>query len=72
MEVRYEWREITDDGLLKHPDIIGPYYDETELNYDGGYESEEYAIEDLKRYQKASGWTVELVLVKTYRVEREE
>jgi hypothetical protein len=72
MKVRYEWREITDDGLLKQPDVIGPYYDETELNYDGGYESEEYAIEDLKRYQKTSGWTVELVLVKTYRVEREE
>jgi hypothetical protein len=40
----YEWKIITQDGLLKTPPKFGPYYNEEDLNNYGGFDTEEEAI----------------------------
>lgn len=67
MKMRYQWRILTDDGLLKRPEPWGPYYDENELKW--SYDSEQEAVEDYQTYLKDDGvYGVpdRLVLIKTY------
>jgi hypothetical protein len=72
MERRYEWRELTDDGLLKKPQDTGPYYDTDNVNHYGGYQTEEQAIAGLKAYADRTRWgsTDDMVLVAIYSTRR--
>lgn len=65
MKKRYEWRELTDDGLMKKPENAGPYYDKESVNKYGGYASEEEAVAAYEAFRAAHKWGVasELVLV---------
>lgn len=45
LEKRYYWKELTEDGLLKEPNGLGPYYSTVSLNDFDGFESEEEAVE---------------------------
>lgn len=67
LKTKYYWKELSDDGLLKEPPELGPYYDEVSLNhYGGGYDSEEEAYSDLLSKPKFEGYC--LVLVKEVRM----
>ena len=50
--IKYYWKEISSDGLVKNPEPIGPYYSETILD-EYGYDSKEDALKDFKRYCNA-------------------
>ena len=45
---RYQWRILSEDGLLKTVPPVGPYYDEETL--DGYFDSEEEAFEAFRVY----------------------
>ena len=47
IRVKYYWKELTSDGLLKEPKEAGPYYSTTNLNGYGGFDTEEEAVERL-------------------------
>lgn len=65
MKKRYEWRELTDDGLMKKPESVGPYYDQENVNTYGGYASEDEAVAAYEAFKASHEWGVpsELVLV---------
>ncbi len=67
VEKSYSWRILTNDGLLKIPEKVGPYYDEDVLQDD--YPTEEAAINDYVRLQKSreGRFASELVLITLYR-----
>ncbi len=48
IRVKYEWRELTEDGLLKLPEEVGTFYESEELNCsecgDWAFNSEEEAV----------------------------
>ena len=50
----YTWRELSEDGLLKSPRDLGPYYDSENINgYYGTFDSKEKAeIAYLEFYKK--------------------
>lgn len=65
MKKRYEWRELTDDGLLKYPKSCGPNYDLDETLSVGSWASEADAVSAFRAYQHKHGQSApnELVLV---------
>lgn len=72
MKKVYEWREISDDGLLKKAEMHGPYYDTFGPNKGWHkYESKEEAEIGLSEFfdkLKGQNWTptVEYILVEYY------
>lgn len=68
MEIRYEWRELTKDGLLKRPEPVGPYYDQENVNGYDGFDTEAAAVEHYETVAKLHPHELphELVLVKLY------
>jgi hypothetical protein len=48
IQVKYYWKELSEDGLLKEPPVAGPEYDTRGMNgngwYPDGYASEELAV----------------------------
>lgn len=68
MKFRYEWKRLTEDGLLKEPSECGPHYDRSGVNSYGGFETEEEAVKAYEDFAKANKYGVdsELVLVKIY------
>jgi len=73
MEKRYEWRELTDNGLLIAPKDCGPYYDRDESLRIGSWDTEEEAVaaysDFLKRHE--FGANHELVMVCIWRRKRD-
>jgi len=68
MKARYEWKRITEDGLLKEPSEAGPRYDRSNVNAYGGFETEEDAVKAYEEFAATNQYGVdyELVLVKIY------
>ena len=71
IQVKYYWRELSTDGLLKEPPVAGPYYNTTNMNTMGwnyGYQSEEKAVEALKSFLEEADLypSIDLVLVPIY------
>lgn len=68
MQKRYEWRELSEDGLLRKPPECGPRYDRETINGYYGFSSEEEALEAYAAFKKAHKYGVpnELVLVTFY------
>lgn len=68
MKKRYEWRELTDHGLLVSPPAVGPYYDRSGVNKYGGFDSEDEAVQAYGQFVKDNKYGVpsELVLVTFY------
>ena len=66
MKTRFEWRELTEDGLLKRPKECGPYYDIDQLKND--YATEEEAIDDYREFLNRNPFYApyEMVLLKLY------
>lgn len=72
IKVKYYWREVSDDGLLKG--VRDSYYYDKELaeidtlgRY--GYDTEEEALDDLKRWCDVMNRMYrEFVMIKTYSV----
>lgn len=66
----YRWKRLTDDGLLKEPDPVGPYYNEDNLNPYNGFETEEEAVQAYIALKEAHNWGVpyELVLIKVHQL----
>jgi hypothetical protein len=66
--VKYRWKRLSGDGLLKEPKDYGPHYAEERVNAWDGFDSKEEAIarvkelKDLFSYFDAS----ELVLIEQY------
>lgn len=52
LTIKYYWKTISSDGLVKNPEPVGPYYSETTLN-EYGYNSKEDALEDFEQYCNA-------------------
>lgn len=50
MEKIFEWRELTEDGLLKRIEGYGPYYDRQSIG--GPFRTEEEAVEALSQCLK--------------------
>jgi hypothetical protein len=74
LKVEYQWRELTDDGLLKPPKAQGPYYDGVTLNglwSTGTYESKEEAYEALINYSEGKRLCDGLVLVEIYNIDED-
>lgn len=67
MDTWLEWRELTEDGLLKEPKEQGPYYDRDSLK--NGYATEKEAVEDWEEFTKRHpfGTPREMVLLRFYR-----
>lgn len=67
MDTWFEWRELTEDGLLKEPKECGPYYDRDSLKND--YATEEAAVDDYRGFAKRNRFSVphEMVLLKFYK-----
>lgn len=73
MKKCYEWRKLTDQGLLVEPDELGPYYDRMNVNQldasgAHGYKNEADALHALSKYLKELGdyAAEELVLITIY------
>jgi hypothetical protein len=64
----YEWRELTNHGLLVFPEKVGPYYDRVDINKCGGFRTESDAIEAYHtiRREFPGECPPELVLVRYY------
>jgi hypothetical protein len=69
MKIVYYWKELTEDGLLKEPADIGPYYNEDSFNGWYGFVTKEEALKRLDEIFKEHSDCVcgKYVLVKTYR-----
>jgi len=68
MEKRLYWKELTDDGLMKEPQDVGPAYSPDSFNGWAGYESEEGAVRHLECLKKKHNYAVNgnYVLVTVY------
>ena len=70
IQVKYYWKKLTSDGLLKEPEDVGPYYDSVSLNgsWSSGFDSEEEAMARLQKLKTRYEYELsgEYVLVKVY------
>ena len=68
MAKRYEWRELTDTGLLLEPPKAGPHYDKHCINNWRGFDTEDEAVAAYNQFYKDHQYAVnsELVLVTIY------
>ncbi len=68
MKKRYEWRELSEDGLLRKPQEAGPRYDRESINMYYGFSTEEEAFAAYADFTRAHPNEVanELVLVTLY------
>ena len=68
MEKRLYWKELTDDGLMKEPQNVGPYYNQESFNMWSGHDSEESAVEHLEHLKRLHEYRVNgnFVLVTVY------
>lgn len=69
MEKRYEWRELSEDGLLRKPQECGTRYDRESINGYYGFGTEEEALAAYAEFKKVHKYGVpnELVLVTLYK-----
>jgi hypothetical protein len=69
----YEWRVLTDDGLLTLPKDVGPTYARDNLNDGAPFDSEDAAINTFEKYLNSPSYipSVDYTLVKTFRVVRQ-
>jgi hypothetical protein len=67
MGFRYEWREISDDGLLQLPIARG--FPKENVNYYGGFDTEEEACRAYDDFAKERKYQApyELVLLRIYK-----
>ena len=68
MNIKYYWKQISADGLVKEPEEAGPYYSRDTLNGWCGFESEEEAEQALIKWFADYKYGVgsDFVLVKIY------
>ena len=68
MTSKLYWKELTEDGLLKEPKPVGPYYSPETLNQYQGFETKEEAIKHLESLTETYKYEIpsDLVLVKVY------
>ena len=68
MQKRYEWRELSDSGLLLPPPECGPHYARESVNSYYGFSTEANALAAYAAFRKAHkfGTPRELVLVTFY------
>ena len=73
LTIKYYWKEISDDGLVKNPEPVGPYYSPTTLN-EYGYNSKEDALKDFERYcnTKRYFYSTSLFLFEEYIYSKDE
>lgn len=71
---KYQWKELTQEGLLKDPEDQGAYYESENVNgWDGSYDSEREAEEAFIRLKEKHPWCHhELVLIKITKVKDDE
>ncbi len=68
MAKMYEWRELTEDGLLKRAKSFGPYYNEDDSLKNGSWPTEEEAVSAYETFMKDNELKYyDLVLVCVYR-----
>jgi hypothetical protein len=66
MEKLFDWRELTEDGLLKNVPEHGPYYDRKSVG--GPFKTEEEAMEAMRLFQQDKFlYCNDYVLVPVYR-----
>jgi hypothetical protein len=70
---RYEWKELTRDGLLKDIADTGPYYEKGSLNEYGGFESVDKAVEALTEWDEENPFTLcgDITLITFYSIDKE-
>lgn len=70
MLIRYEWRELTPEGLLIKPKDVGPHYSSENINGYDGFTNKEEAVEAYKSFRQKYNWDTprELVLVESYQM----
>lgn len=74
MEITYQWRELSSDGLLLIPRDVGPYYDTDNLNEveGGSFTTKELALkafDDFNTRQEYLSKYVDYILVEIYHYE---
>lgn len=70
MRIKYQWKILSEDGLLKDPKYHSEYYEDNLNGWRGGYATEFEAEEALAQAFAENGDYVpqEVVLVKVYEV----
>lgn len=63
----YEWKMLTEDGLLKSPSNVGAYYDSTNVNRRGPWATPEEAMKAFDEFDAIWKTYESLVLVGFYR-----
>lgn len=53
MKKKLYWKELTDDGLLKDPAELGPYYSKESISSWDGFDSEDEAVKKLAEMKEA-------------------
>lgn len=70
MKIKYSWKAISDDGLLKDPREQRKDWSDWKLNgyFDEGFASKEFAIKALEDWKRTHEYGVEysFVLVEEY------
>lgn len=69
----FYWRELSEDGLLKDIKPVGPYYNESNLNCYGGFDSREQALKAWAEQVKQGNFLWEnCVLIEQVGLENKE
>lgn len=74
MKIKYQWKQISGDGLLKDVEYRSGYYDRSLNDWGGGYdteqEAEEALVDAIASASSPFDIPYELVLIKIYVRER--
>lgn len=68
LEVKFKWKEISYDGLIRDPSKYGPELDQETVNgWDGGYDTEDGAIAAMVDFKAKHDLRYEYTLMKIYK-----
>jgi hypothetical protein len=68
MKIRYQWRRLTDEGLLVEPSDVFVNYCEESVNGWDGFDTKEEAVDRVDYLRSVAKWAVpsKLVLIEQY------
>lgn len=68
LEVKFKWKEISYDGLIRDPSKYGPEWDQETVNgWFGGYDTEDAAIQAMVEFKAKHDLRYEYTLMKIYK-----
>jgi len=68
LDVKFKWKEISYDGLIRDPSKYGPEWDQETVNgWGGGYDTEDGAIAAMVEFKAKYDLRYEYTLMKIYK-----